>query len=227
MLNLLRQLGPCTVFICSAAAASQYSAPEHKVGLRLHISKSGGVENCTIAQPSDRPDGDEAICRLMSANGRLPVAGLGRPLEIETTMRWKGNSAQLDRSYQPDDVRLVLFPKDRQSWLGFDDYPNELLNGKAQRTDVRYLVNPSGRISDCSDADGPGNSALALWACDILKGRRVRARGVDAQGGPASYYTHSVLFWTSTATRVCDAEDACSRLKSWTPDSDHAEGNDR
>jgi protein TonB len=191
-----------------AAAASNYSAPEHRVALRLTIAVSGTIDDCTIAAPSDRPDQDSLACDLLRRRGQAVVGGAA-PLTLETALRWRGDTLTDESAWQPDDARVRFLPAPGTHWLVISDYPDELLHGASLPVIVRFTVSGSGRAENCRADGKSGNAALDAWTCRIVEGRRLFRRAADREGRPVRYKSDNRFFWAPGGIRVCDSGDAC------------------
>jgi hypothetical protein len=205
-----------SIAIGSVAEASDFSLPEHRIRLQLEMTEEGKVKRCAIVEASSQPQSDDAICSAFETYGFVP-SGIPFPRKIETSFRWKGDGHLLDRSYQPDDSRLLLRPSNKQPWLATDDYPAEILKGQSSRIEVRYRVVSNGRVEKCRGKEPNANADLTAWTCKILSDRRVFKAVRDHDGNLGYYDSRSVFFWTPSNTRVCDEGDACIEDQSLSP----------
>lgn len=85
---------------------------------------------------------------------------------------------------------------DAAGWVTTDDYPSDALSAEAEgRVSVKYVINATGRIENCTVIASSGNASLDRATCSNLTRRGRYTPAVGADGSPIASTNEFSFEW--------------------------------
>ena len=97
----------------------------------------------------------------------------------------------------PPAVSKAAGPKGNPAdWITNDDYPSDALSAEAQGTTrIKWDINTSGRVENCTTVSSSGNSSLDRAACNALTRRARYTPAQDTAGNPIRTSQSRSVVW--------------------------------
>lgn len=132
--------------------------------------------------------GDTLVDSLALKGSAAAISMVDRCLNAMRAVQAAGEHERQRFAHIPDDpfagasTASVAARGDASQWVTNDDYPSDALSAEAQgRVSVKYDVNTSGRVENCTIVSSSGNASLDRATCSALtrRGRYTPERGPD------------------------------------------------
>lgn len=204
-------------------AAALRARAEGSVVVDLVIGADGRVSGCTVFSSSGSAALDAATCRILRSRARYrPAFGRdGNPVSGTDSSRitWRLPSAGpppypvprvalLAPDMPPSSLRGAPPAPPRHwsvpwrarenlgSYFSVDDYPAAALRARIEGVvGFTLVVDPDGRVSDCSITGPSGSADLDAATCRILRSRARYTPARNAAGEPVSGSDRGAMTW--------------------------------
>jgi TonB family protein len=156
------------------------------------VARDGQVKSCRIERSSRHASLDDATCRLLRERARYESLDVNGPAlrRFRETFIWRlpvGATAM---------IATPAVAKNEASWISTDDYPPKALRSNQEGTvQLRWTIEPSGRVRDCQIVASSGYAALDRAGCRLLRYRARYAPARDRFGRPVAMTMTRRIVW--------------------------------